>query len=111
MSHYFIRLFLQRDPFIIHKHSRHGDLDVLLSAGGQVCAASHEVLLYALPAHRGQVHLRLLQPPLDALVAARDLEAATKHLQHRPDVDVGQGVLLWTPAVNAGAARDVKMSS
>ena len=111
MSHYFIRLFLQRDPFIIHKLLRHGDLDVLLSAEGQVRAAPHEVILDALPAHGGQVHLGLLQPALDALVAARDLKAAAEHLQHRPDVDVGQAVLLGTPAVNTEAARDVKMSS
>ena len=84
---------------------------MLLGAGGEVPAALHEVLLDTLPAHGGQVHLGLLQPPPNALVAARDLEAAAEHLEHRPDVDVGQGVVLGPPPVHPGAARDVKMSS
>ena len=92
-------------------HLRHGHPDVLLCAGLHVPAAPAEVLLYALPTHGGQVHLGLLQPPPHALVAARDLEAAAEHLQHRPDVDVGEAVVLRAPPVNPGSTGDFQMSS
>ena len=112
VSRYFIKIFKEIHSLFTKVYGlRNGDLDVLLSAGGEVPASPHEVLLNALPAHGGQVHLGLLQPPPHALVAARDLEAAAEHLQHRPDVDVGQGVVLRPPPIHPGAARDVQMSS
>ena len=112
MSHYFIKVFKEIHSLFAKVYGlRNGDLDVLLGAGGEVPAAPHEVLLDALPAHGGQVHLGLLQPPPHALVAARDLEAAAEYLQHRPDVDVCEGVVLRPPPVHSGAARNIQMSS
>ena len=52
MSHYVIGICTM-DSIVNRTLSSHGDLDVLLGAGGQVPAAPREVLLNALPSHRG----------------------------------------------------------